>query len=208
MDTKDIPHQPLSEWQPITNKHDLAVLGKMGEEIGELAEQASRLSTAIFRCVIQGIDEREPRTLKLNKQWLQDEIADAMAMQLMAIGRLGLDLQAIVERRDRKMNYKEPWFKSLEPGAALYQTNMEEVREAPALTDISVPAPISERSPLDSKPYFCVSCGVGFAELMACKLLGCKLETVEQAKERAAAHILETVKQAQERAPAWENDGG
>lgn len=107
MDTKDIPiTEAPSDWQPITNKHDLAVLGKLGEEVGEL-------SAAIFRCVIQGINEQEPRTHKINKQWLQDEIADAMAMQIIAVSRLGLDLQAILDRRDRKMAYKQPWFDSL-----------------------------------------------------------------------------------------------
>lgn len=113
MDTKDIPLRPISDWQPITDKHDLAVLGKMGEEMCELGEQACRTGKAIFRCIIQGIDGKEPTTFKENKQWLEEEIADAMALQITAIARLGLDLDAIQERCDRKIGYKEPWFESL-----------------------------------------------------------------------------------------------
>lgn len=31
MDTKDIPTQPVSDWQPTTDKVDLAYLGKLGD---------------------------------------------------------------------------------------------------------------------------------------------------------------------------------
>lgn len=113
MDTKDIPLRPISDWQPITDKHDLAVLGKLGEEMCELGEQACKAGKAIFRSIIQGIDGKEPTTLKENKQWLEEEIADCMALQILAVHRLGLDQTAILERRDRKIGYKEPWFDSL-----------------------------------------------------------------------------------------------
>lgn len=65
MKTEDIPSTPPSDWQPITNKHDLAVLGKLGEE-------ATELGSAIFRCIIQGLNEREPTTGKVNRQWLEE----------------------------------------------------------------------------------------------------------------------------------------
>lgn len=106
MDTADIPTTAPSDWQPITNKHDLAVLGKLGEE-------ASELGSALFRCVIQGIDEAEPRTLKVNRRWVEDEIADVLAMTDIAIRRLGLDRTAILARRQRKIAYKDPWFDAL-----------------------------------------------------------------------------------------------
>lgn len=95
-----------SDWQPITNKHDLAVIGKLGEE-------ACELGSALFRCVIQGIDEREPKTHKVNRQWMEEEIADVMALTTLAVERLGLDMAAIEARRDRKMAYKAPWFANL-----------------------------------------------------------------------------------------------
>ncbi len=106
MDTQDIPATPPSDWQPITDRHDLAVLGKLGEETCELG-------SALFRCVIQGIDECEPRTLKVNREWVTEEVADVLAMATIAIQRLGLNVTAIQERRDRKIAYKEPWFAAL-----------------------------------------------------------------------------------------------
>lgn len=62
----------VNPWRPITDPAKLRVLGKAGEEITEAA-------TAIFRCIIQGIDEREPVTGKLNRQWLREELADIRA---------------------------------------------------------------------------------------------------------------------------------
>src|SRR4051812_36337432 len=92
METTDIPTQALSEWQPITNKHNLAALGKLGEE-------ASELCSAICRCIIQGMDELEPTTGKPNRQWLEEEIADVMALTTLAIQELDLDMPTIMERR-------------------------------------------------------------------------------------------------------------
>lgn len=106
MKTEDIPSVAPSDWQPITDKHDLAVLGKFGEEVNELG-------SALFRCIIQGIDECEPVTGKINRQWLEEEIADVMALTTLAIQRLDLNLSAIMERRARKIGYKAPWFVNL-----------------------------------------------------------------------------------------------
>lgn len=106
MDTADIPTKALSDWQPITNKHDLAVLGKLAEEVNELG-------SAISRCIIQGIDECEPETGKPNRQWLEEELADVMALTTIAMQRLNLDVAAIMERRRRKIAYKAPWFDAL-----------------------------------------------------------------------------------------------
>ena len=99
MEISDIP---ISEWQPITNKHDLAVLGKLGEE-------ASELCSAICRCIIQGMDGLEPTTGKPNRQWLEEEIADVMALVTLAIQEFNLDSAAISERCSRKIAYKFIW---------------------------------------------------------------------------------------------------
>ena len=107
MDTHDIPTDGPSDWQPITNKHNLAVLGKLGEE-------AAELGSALFRCTIQGLDEAEPITGKVNRRWLEEEIADVEAMILIAKRHLFLSEAFIGERRARKMAYKEPWFAALE----------------------------------------------------------------------------------------------
>lgn len=107
METKDIPATEVSKWQPITRKVDLAVLGKLGEE-------AAEMGSALFRCVIQGVDEAEPRTGKINRQRLMDEIADVEAMIMHAKRHFKLDEQVIAERRFRKYSYKMPWFESLD----------------------------------------------------------------------------------------------
>ena len=106
MDTKDIPTIGPSDWQPITDKHDLAVLGK-------LAEEASELCSAISRCIIQGLDEAEPVTGKMNRTWLEQELADVMAMTTIAIQRFNLNAEEIMIRRRKKIDYKEPWFDAL-----------------------------------------------------------------------------------------------
>jgi NTP pyrophosphatase (non-canonical NTP hydrolase) len=89
-------------WQPMSDPLDLAHLGKLGEELGELV-------AAKERCVIQGINECEPVTLKPNKEWLEDEIADVMANMRLVIGRFDLDLMRIERRADRKIAHLRQW---------------------------------------------------------------------------------------------------
>lgn len=108
METDDIPDKPLSNWQPITNKHDLAVLGKLAEEVNELGK-------AIARTIIQGgIYEVDPETKKTNKAALEDEIADVYAMAHILTESFNLDSMAIMRRKLRKIFYKKLWLKSLE----------------------------------------------------------------------------------------------
>jgi len=95
-----------SHWQPITDKKILACLGKLGEELNEGGSAASR-------CIIQGVDEVEPTTLKPNRQWLQEEIADIIAMCGLAITELGLDEDAIAKRIEYKLKYHTEWLCAL-----------------------------------------------------------------------------------------------
>jgi hypothetical protein len=106
MDTSDIPNREASLWLPITNRADVAVLGKLGEEVTECG-------TAIFRCIIQGADEKEPVTNKLNREWLEEEIADVMAMLEHTVQHFGLSWERMDERTRRKFNYTAPWFEKL-----------------------------------------------------------------------------------------------
>ena len=106
MEDKDIPTTEVSDWQPITNKLDLAILGKLGEELSECA-------TAIFRCIIQGIDEKQPVTGKVNKEWLEDEMADIIAMSEFVFQHFNLDRERMTDRARKKHSYKVPWFASL-----------------------------------------------------------------------------------------------
>jgi hypothetical protein len=43
------------------------------------------------------------------------------------------------------------------------------------------------RSPYDGKPYYCETCGIGFAEFMACEDGDCKLEDEASAEARREA---------------------
>ena len=93
---------PPNPWHPETDAQRLKVLGKLGEEAGELA-------TACCRCVIQGIDEAEPVTGKVNREWLEDEIADVLANIKHALNYFDLDWARIEKRRDRKLGHISRW---------------------------------------------------------------------------------------------------
>lgn len=117
--------QAASPWQPMTDAVDIAHLGKLGEECGELVG-------IIFRCLIQGIDEVEPTTKKVNRKALQDEIADVLAMSDMAIARFQLDNLEIEQRIDRKKAMKREWHELIKAGAV---TAFGVLREIAAQSD-------------------------------------------------------------------------
>jgi NTP pyrophosphatase (non-canonical NTP hydrolase) len=94
----------LNPWQPETNKVNLAVLGKLLEELGEL-------TAIVSRCIIQGIDEQEPTTKISNKVALQNELADVEAGLFVATIHFNLDYQTIAIRRARKIEHKLEWHK-------------------------------------------------------------------------------------------------
>jgi hypothetical protein len=43
-----------------------------------------------------------------------------------------------------------------------------------------------DRSPYDGEPFYCASCGFGFAEFLACEEPDCEIETKDEALQRAA----------------------
>lgn len=89
-------------WNPITDQVDLKHLGK-------LAEETCELGSAVARCIIQGVNEREPVTGKVNREWLEDEIADVRANSELVIERLGLDEQRMAVRVERKKAHLRQW---------------------------------------------------------------------------------------------------
>jgi len=91
-----------NSWRPTRSPIDLAHLGKLAEELGECAAAASR-------CIIQGIDEREPETGKLNRGWLEDEIADVTAGIALVTEHFKLDNERIFRRAMRKMKHLRAW---------------------------------------------------------------------------------------------------
>lgn len=92
----------MSPWHPTTNLTDLAVLGKLLEELGEC-------TAATARCAIQGITEREPVTDKPNRNWLEEEIGDVLAGIEMTIRRFELSRAFILARRTKKIGQLEEW---------------------------------------------------------------------------------------------------
>lgn len=92
----------LNPWHPMTDVVDLKHLGKLAEETGELG-------AAVARCIIQGIDEVEPTTGKVNRDWLEDEIADVAANAQLVTERFGLDKDRIRARAERKAAQLRTW---------------------------------------------------------------------------------------------------
>lgn len=101
----------LNPWMPERDPIRLALLGKLGEELGEC-------SSAALRCIIQGIDEREPVTGKLNREWLEDEIADVLAGCQIVKHDLSLNLSRISERAIRKLEHLRGWHELIRKGQA------------------------------------------------------------------------------------------
>lgn len=89
-------------WHPMKDPVDLKTLGKFNEELGECIAAASR-------CMIQGVNEAEPVTGKINREWLEDEIADIYAGAALTIDRFGLDTARIRVRMQRKIEHLKQW---------------------------------------------------------------------------------------------------
>ena len=93
-------------WVPISNPLHLKILGKLAEELGEA-------TAAVARCIIQGICEQEPNTGKVNREWLEDEIADVKANLDLAVAAFDLDPARIERRAERKRQGQREWHKML-----------------------------------------------------------------------------------------------
>lgn len=93
-----------SPWHPMQEPVDLKHLGKLLEELGEC-------TAAVSRCLIQGIAESEPVTGKLNRDWLQDEVADVRAGLELVTRHFGLDRSHIADRTARKIVHLSQWHK-------------------------------------------------------------------------------------------------
>lgn len=92
----------VSPWIPMDQPIDIKHIGKAIEELCECG-------AAIARCLIQGIDECDPGTGKLNRNWLQDEIADVLANMRLIVEHFGLDKDMIAARRDQKLTRLRAW---------------------------------------------------------------------------------------------------
>jgi hypothetical protein len=92
----------MNPWRPMSDPVDLKHIGKLQEELGECTAAAAR-------CSIQGIDEAEPVTGKINRVWLEEEIADVLANIDLNVERFGLDKRSIMARVDRKKAMLREW---------------------------------------------------------------------------------------------------
>lgn len=95
----------VSPWHPMSNPVDQKVTGKLMEELGECV-------SAVARCQIQGIYESQPITGKLNKLWLEEEIADVEAGIEIAKQHFQLDRVAIDARKARKIDLLLQWHRN------------------------------------------------------------------------------------------------
>ena len=92
----------IHPWYPETETNRVRALGKALEELGELV-------SATARCLIQGIDEREPVTGKPNRQWLEQEVADVRTQCAILVETFDLDTQAIATRTRKKYDQMQEW---------------------------------------------------------------------------------------------------
>lgn len=92
----------MSKWTPTTDLLMLRRMGKLTEELGELLSVAAR-------CVIQGIDEVDPGSGKVNRIRLEHEIADVMAQCRVTVEALDLDADFINLRDLEKQRQMAEW---------------------------------------------------------------------------------------------------
>jgi hypothetical protein len=94
--------EKLNPWSPITDSTDLKILGKQVEELNEAG-------SATARCIVQGIDEAEPTTGKINRRWLEEEMADVYACFAHTVERFDLDTKFIAKRAQEKYDRLATW---------------------------------------------------------------------------------------------------
>lgn len=98
----DATDPKMNPWRPLTRPIDLKHLGKLAEEMAEAG-------AAVARCIIQGVDEKEPVTGKPNRQWLEEELADVLANIELVARHFELSRGAIDSRARRKVLQLRTW---------------------------------------------------------------------------------------------------
>lgn len=105
MDTAD--HlRDASPWRAESNPAFVAILGKLGEELGEL-------QAAVSRCIIQGVGGTHPVTGKPNLDWLFEEIADVLNMITFARTCFYHDQNLFAARVRRKELHIKQWLRQI-----------------------------------------------------------------------------------------------
>lgn len=101
----------LTKWTPTTDLMMLRRMGKLQEELAELASVAAR-------CIIQGIDEVDPGSGKVNRQRLIDELADVQAQISCTVQALDLDRNYMARRTAEKTRQMLVWESMFPPAGS------------------------------------------------------------------------------------------
>lgn len=96
------PVKRMSKWEPDDAPHQARRIGKTLEELGELTAVLARIS-------IQGLDAVDPSSGKINRQRLEEEIADVMAQCEVTTRVLKLDILGIAWRTAEKSAQMAEW---------------------------------------------------------------------------------------------------
>lgn len=94
--------KPMSKWEVTTDQKLLRRLGKLLEELGEASAVAARI-------IIQGVDEVDPGSRKVNRERLMDELADVQAQIGCTVLYLDLDQDYMACRTARKIRNMAEW---------------------------------------------------------------------------------------------------
>lgn len=93
-----------SPWHPDTNSSNQKYYLKLMEELAEAL-------SATARCQMQGIDEAEPSTGKINREWLEEELADVVANIHLVTEHFNLDGFKMMVRVSKKIEHLSKWHK-------------------------------------------------------------------------------------------------
>jgi len=96
----------VTPWVPTSDPIELAILGKLQEELAEL-------QGIVARIIIQGIDEVEPVTKVPNRVALQHEVADVYATLSVTVSQYRLNPNEITERVTAKIAHLYKWHELL-----------------------------------------------------------------------------------------------
>ena len=80
-----------------TNKAGMPVSSQVLRRLGKLGEGLGVLAAAASRCLTQGVNEADPGTGWMNRERLQDEIADVLAQCYCTVRSLHLDGKRVVK---------------------------------------------------------------------------------------------------------------
>lgn len=110
----------VTAWHVETDAFILRRLGKALEELGEL-------TSVLARCIIQGVNEVDPSSKKVNLQRMQEETTDVMTQINCLTTAFALDKDKMKERFQDKLQSMEKWEELLEEEAVAGELLLEQL---------------------------------------------------------------------------------